>query len=233
MTPAEYLSSLQEPDDSSIQIELAAPNPDIKRMLKYPSLYYPGSGTDRGPFDLFTRHGTLSTVVYIDYGLKRDDVHNFVAALQDWHCVNIGELQPSDLGETRWADFWPNHPAGQTFFGPQNAYCLWAVLQSTPTSRLVFFLFLATEAIHTFEKLLHIGFNPQVVVLQDHGFGSNWAKKFGGASPLFRIAQVNPPMLTYVADTTDPWYGYQRVSDYGLEGPSSHSRALFVLVGKH
>ncbi len=55
--------------------------------------------------------------------------------------------------------------------------------------------------------------NPFAVVLQDHGFGGNWARFGGDGSALRAIAQqFTLPELLLVGENTSPWPGYKAVS---------------------
>ena len=194
-------------------------------------LYYPGSGTDYGPFRLFAENSNVTTVIYADYRVTEHEARQFITHLPGWQLEGeIERLEPDFFRADWWEDFWPDDPASRENAGPPTAFALRATLSRSTKS--VEFLFLATEAIQTFSILAESGLVPTMVVLQDHGFGCGWAK-FGGESNLFTSASsVGLPQLLLVAANTAPWPGYGRASEsteYDEQMPT-HPRALFRRV---
>lgn len=49
-------------------------------------LYYPGSGTDSGPFHLFAENANVETVIYADYSITQDEARKFLNSfsLRGW-----------------------------------------------------------------------------------------------------------------------------------------------------
>ena len=87
-TPDEYLRAdvqARQPMDPSL---------GLSEMLTWPAPYYPGSGTDVGPFNVFTRHGTVSTVVYCDGGVTEHDARTIVDKLDGWTLVRRQQFTP-------------------------------------------------------------------------------------------------------------------------------------------
>lgn len=87
------------------------------------------------------------------------------------------------------------------------------------TTRLIF---LCTEGHQTYVNLFNTYLQPNMVVLQDHGFGGNW-KDFGNhESPMYLAAdayQALPERLFVAEGNTRPWPGYHRSGpDLVLEG---------------
>ena len=226
-TPSQYISSLPKLRTAFPTRSGARRAPGITRLIGQRSLYYPGSGTDSAPLNLFTQAHFVSTVIYSDYTITLRQVRKFLTNLDGWTIETEEALNPKDFGGSGWADFWPAHQAAQQPAQPKNAFGTSAILVDSSTRRKVNFLLLATEGIMTYARLLDVGFRPALVVVQDHGFGCNWTQ-FGGSSMLFDIARNNLPRLIYVGENTTPWPGYKQVSEYGTpEGSGGHRRALY------
>jgi hypothetical protein len=191
-------------------------------------LYYPGSGSDFGPFKLFTEAGQYSTVIYADYLTKHDDALSLLNSIPGWQLAGpVKDIQPSDLNITSWDECWPRSPRARNFANPETAYGIEAQMQSE-TGLKARFIFLATEAIQTYSVLVNAGFTPTALVLQDHGFGGNWTRFCGEGSPLYRNVQkshTNPLLLS----RDPPYPGYEKITDHiAYEGSMhGHSRALF------
>lgn len=219
----------------------------IDFLTKYPkvgtTLYYPGSGNDFQPLSDFISGSSINTVYYVDYciNLSSTDV---IAALQpDWYIIEEAELSPGDFKQKDWADFWYNIDQVDPQCGPTNAYGFEIALKNKLNRRLCHFHFLRTEAIKTFLILFNSGLMapPDVIVLQDHGFGGNWGGQvFGFAeennlkySKFYGINKVsgNMPPYIYVAENTHPWPEYKQITDFeGSYGSAGHRRALFQLM---
>lgn len=192
-------------------------------------LYYPGSGTDSGPFQLFAGNGFVETIIYADYRIKESDAREFVTSLQGWNAGVIETIRPSDYGAHWWEEFWPDDERSRIDSDPWRAFAFRVKLSRTGASDVTF-IFFGAEAIQTFSVISRAGVIPTVVVLQDHGFGCNWSIFGGGESPLYKIAcDSGFPQVLLVAENTDPWPGYEQVSDYEIRDGQmhNHARALF------
>jgi hypothetical protein len=226
-SPSQYMLGLAEDAEAAGVNELTHDPSSVTRIVHQPSLYYPGSGTDIAPLKLFTRRGLVSTVIYSDYTFTQDKVEHLLAALDGWSIQCQVLLNSQDFGVSAWAQFWPADLAAHEAGNPENAFCKSAVLYHASTRMRINFIALATEGTETLARLLDIGLNPAVVVVQDHGFGCNWTT-FGGLSTLYEIARNKTPNFIYVAENTKPWPSYEQVSEYGPpEGAAGHCRALY------
>jgi len=220
------------------QEERTFPTPDeylSEPNLDHGVLYYPGSGTDCGPLLLFAEHVKNLTVVYTDYNIDLVSVNQLLNHLVVWQSGAIQNLAPQRFGVVAWADFWHpsallpapniNIPAPEISFGIETTL-------THANGKKINFIFLATEAVGTFSVLANANLQPTAIVLQDHGFGGNWTS-FGGDSELWRLARVSQtlPDLLFVAENTNPWTGYECVSNYGIHGCQEHQRrrAVFTL----
>jgi hypothetical protein len=138
-------------------------------------------------------------------------------------------------------DHWhPHEPHGAANWpGPGLTGGIWAVLErqdglhDTHARTRLAFLHICAEAVWTYHVLwAHHAVAPYGIVLQDHGWGGNWLNcQFGRTpspkyptlshSPLLRMAEtVGQPRPTWllVAHNTEPWPGYEQVSDSGEHG---------------
>lgn len=196
-------------------------------------LYYPGSGTDFGPIQLFAKNANVvvSKVVYADYCHRIDQrtERDYVPRIDEWNTARIQRLGREYFGAAAWDDFWPEDAQGREFSIPEQAFAFTTYL-SRPNAANIEFIFLATEATQTFSVLVRAGIIPTAIVLQDHGWGLNW-RSFGGESILWQAAvDLNAlPKLLFVADDTDPWPEYRKVSSsHVYPGQDhAHARAIF------
>ena len=205
-------------------------------------LYYPGAGTDDGPLTLIGENVTTAVVIYADYGVDEKAVTGFVTSLPQFQVGNMRWLEPSILGVATWAEAWALDTASRRFHGPERAFGLQCGLHRRglgpfghPDRSRMRFQYFATEAVGTYSLLLRgrDDMVPRMVVLQDHGFGGYWTL-FGGRSEMWRAAaDANKlPEHLFVAENTEPWPGYQRVTDYAPQPGQmhEHARAFFRLT---
>ena len=206
----------------------AMPAPDMAAHLQPREgvvLYYPGAGTDYGPMQYFARHLDLAAVVYVDYLARPDWIVSMLCSVTGT-MPELQRVKPRDLGRRVWADFWPADPASRMFAKPTRAFGFTCELQLQPhrSTRLIY---LAAEGHQTFGNLLGTRLQPDLVVLQDHGFGGNW-RDFGGDSPMYRMAQAAgalPPLLFSATGNTQPWPGYEAIGHpVLLAGQMHHHR---------
>lgn len=201
-------------------------------------LYYPGCGTDYGPLVHFAQATRLKAVVYVDFHTKVADIK----AMLHSACLRLGILAPehhsvlkvSQLGATEWAQFWAQTERAKCLAGPDNGtgFQCELALPDGPVK----FVFLRTEGHQTYSNLLNTALQPDIVVLQDHGFGGNW-RDFGRTSPMYLSARQQnrlPPKL-FVAEGTHAWPGYQRTEPYEYQEGQMHQfgRALFKRISAH
>ncbi len=194
-------------------------------------LYYPGAGTDYGPLQHFALNLDLAVVVYVDYLIKPAQIRSMLRSVS----ATVPELQrisPRELGCRTWADFWPEPERSRMFASPSRAFGVQCDLQIHP-GRSTRLIYLATEGHQTFGRLLGTALQPDLVVLQDHGFGGNWCD-FGGDSPMYRIAHEADalPSLLFSADgNTRVWPGYEAVGEPMLLAGQMHAyrRCLYRL----
>lgn len=207
-------------------------------------VYYPGSATDGHPLKLFAGTHSAHCFVFVDYGLSRDV---FEQQLSDsahaghprgYRPLTVAPLQESDLAPHGWtthvdpARFGGVHTTARP---PGGAFGLWAALERKAEftddhgpSRIAI-LVVGGDGIATFDALFcqaDSGPPAWAIVLQDHGFGGNWTN-FGGDSLLWKRAAARPPRWLLVADDTQAWSGYERVSSPDTGGMHANDRSLF------
>ena len=205
------------------------------------TLFYPGSGSDFQPMKTFLENSSINTVYYIDYGITINSSDVMAALGIDWTLVEESKIYPKHFEQTEWADFWYNVNLVDSELGPNNAYGfkLWVVNKDDKKCN---FTFLRTEAIKSFLILFSKkdkDIRPDLIVLQDHGFGGQWGGQVFGytedeKSKFYRLNKVRgnslmPPYL-YIAENTNPWPEYKQLTAFeGNYGSAGHPRALFKL----
>lgn len=204
------------------------------------TLFYPGGGTDDGPLALACRTAPVAHVIYADYGLSRRDVEAFLRRRPFLGVKSMRSVGPGVLGAESWDEYWATDLRARNFSGPERAFGIGCGThhrglerEEEFIAREVSFLYLATEAVGTYARLLASQADnvPDFVVLQDHGFGGNWTH-FGGENELWQAAaeRLAFPRFLLVAENTRPWPGYEQVTGYEPTPGQMHSfgRALFV-----
>ncbi len=194
-------------------------------------LYYPGAGTDYGPLQHFALNMDLAVAVYVDYLIKPEMIRDMLRSLSTT-TPELQRVSPRDLACQVWADFWPDDSRSLLFAKPSRACGFMCDLQIHP-ERSTRLIYLATEGHKTYQNLLGTRLQPDLVVLQDHGFGGNW-RDFGGFSPMYRMARAAsalPPLLFSAGENTQVWPGYQAIGEPVLLRGQMHQyeRRLYQL----
>ncbi len=212
----------------------SAPGADLLSRLKPRDglvLYYPGAGTDYGPLQHFALNLDLAVAVYVDYLIKPSMIRDMLYSVSATE-PTLQRVSPRDLGCRAWADFWPDQERSRMFARPSRAFGFQCDLQIHP-GRSTRLIYLATEGHQTYRCLLGTALQPDLVVLQDQGFGGNW-RDFGGDSPMYRLAQAAgalPPLLFSAAENTRVWPGYEAIAEPMLLAGQMHhyERRLYQL----
>mgnify|MGYP001765460574 FL=1 len=209
-------------------------------------VYYPGSGTDGHPVQLFGSTHSAHSFVYADYGLRQADLEAELEhpryGFRGYHTLARRQLRKTDLVPEGWVshinpgEIPPNvHHFAEVVNAP---FGFLEILERDSdrddnygAPRLAI-LFLGADGIATYDALFcqrHSTSAPFAVVLQDHGFGGNY-DSFGRDSLLERIAtrcNVIPRWLL-VADNTDPWLGFERVNNVDGDRGGMHNQLRFL-----
>ena len=221
---------------SQVRQEKALPSPEeYLRSNPIPGgmLYYPGSGTDYGPMKLFYEIGKACRFIYADYLTKRADAEKITQWLWEKYEHSVKELEPKKFRARQWADLW--HPAVREKRQKDvlSSYGFQQEIRTGTGKDHLDFYFLWVDAIGAWKHLVRAGYKPDVVVLQDHGFGCNWTTPdgFGGNGALCREVQKagHWPEYLLVADNSRPWPGYLAVSSGGPQAGQMHGhhRAIY------
>ena len=209
-------------------------------------VYYPGSGTDGHPVQLFGSTHSAHSFVYADYGLRQADLE---AELEHprygfcgYHTLARLQLQQTDLVPAgciyhiRAEEIQPGMYGFATVINAPFGFL--EILERDSDrddnygARRLAILFLGADGIATYDALFcqrHSTSAPFAVVLQDHGFGGNY-DSFGRDSLLERIAtrcNVIPRWLL-VADNTEPWLGFERVNNVDGDSGGMHNNLRFL-----
>jgi hypothetical protein len=91
-------------------------------------LYYPGAGSDSGPFHLFAESEYASEIIYVDYGINENEVREFLPKLKCWTVESILCLHPDIFSRNSWADFWPANQRARDIADPTEAFAIKATL---------------------------------------------------------------------------------------------------------
>ena len=197
-------------------------------------IYYPGAGFDFGPLNLFSQNNHVKKIIYCDYSKEfngEEKRFRIIKMIRRVAGLTISEgpieLNPSEFKYTDWDSFWRNNPRDLQFSNPEHAFAL--KFRLNRNKKAIDFIYFNTEAIGTYEILIQNKIRPNLIVLQDHGTGSNWDSFAREGSLLYQAAENSLPEFLFIAHNTDIWPGYTQYSEYSLqEGQTGrHKRALF------
>jgi hypothetical protein len=203
------------------------------------TLFYPGAGYDFETLKFFIENSKLSTFYFVDYETKPDNTLIEDKLGSNWEITSQCEMFPSDFNQNDWSNFWHPIKESKTFSDSSNAFGVKYFLKSQ-FGQKVELICLGTEAFQTYNILLNCGIIPDVIVIQDHGFGGNWNNNTFGYyedysrnSLLYSISKSSLalPKLLFVGENTGPWPDFIQVSNFeGAFGSAGHSRAIFSRV---
>ena len=220
-------------------------------------VYYPGSGVDGHPVEVFGASHSAHCFVYADYMLELDEVRQSLR--HDWiRGYTILSERALGEGEVRAAiPYRHQHVTADEIRSAQEAYrtsaragedrhrvkpYAWFVIFSRKAGydedlgpKRLAMLFLGADAHATYDALFGNGNAPDLFgfLLQDHGFGGNYSV-FGSGGLSERIAERTgvKPVFILGADGrcgTSAWRGYELVP--GIDGNDAEfTRRLFRRV---
>lgn len=187
----------------------------------FKTIYYPGAGLDFSSFYVFSHYSNIQSVYFVDY--LNVEEYLPIRSMMDNRAYQLAVLSPQDFNKTMWSEFWANELEHMewVFGADNNSENAWgrkvAFKHPKKTEQNFDFYYLGTEGVKTAEILLENKIYPNLVVLQDHGYGGNWTS-FGGAdSPLYKVMSNHLPeyLLAATPDTggnTHIWPGYEKVA---------------------
>jgi hypothetical protein len=197
------------------------------------TIYYPGGHFDYGPLDLLLNaYPSAVVAIYADYWVEFDDLEKFIKSIrrryETGRQVVVTELTPKDFGAKNIDAFYPKCWTDQQVqhYREENQTQL-GFRYYFPEINLTL-LYLKADAMQVYKSLQKVNIYPDIVVLQDHGYGGGWVD-FGGESLLYKAAKSKPKYL-YVAENTTAWPGYSQISDSHLDEGQMHHflRSLYL-----
>ena len=200
-------------------------------------VYYPGSGTDSHPVQLFAPPRTAHCFIYADYGLEEGEVRR--ALERGIAGYRVHAITKVDLRTLAPPD-WKQHVAVKRFQDQHHMrfvrvmkpYVLLAVLNRGAGFGVdhgperIALLFLGGDGIASYDAIFCQKGSPPppfILVMQDHGFGGNY-DRFGDDGLLHRIADECDamPTLLLVAHNTYSWRGYELLREVAPSPGGEH-----------
>ena len=185
----------------------------------------------------FLENTSIDTIYCADY-LERIDAKDILQHLgEGWKLITEANQTPSHFNQKSWTDFWSKNQEALKFSTPERAYAFQLTAQHRE-GKVCQIVYLGTEAIQTYHILINsCQIKPDLIILQDHGFGGNWGGQTFGYSEdqkakLYGISKVSASLPDYllVGENTVPWPEYNPITDFeGSHGNAGHRRALFRL----
>lgn len=222
-TIIEYLKDVKEPLPHWLAVHRPGQHIDFNEAFQSRILYYPGAGTDGTPMKLFNQAEYCHLHIYVDYGVKHNQILNETCkkgAIPGYSLLDYQELSPADLVPNGWTPHLNanQNPPFPSFAENGDVFGLIAIFQrgeeGIGCDRFAL-IYLGGDGIATYDALflntLHRA--PDVLVLQDHGFGGNY-DCFGKGGLLDELGHVIPsPKYMLIGDNTLPWEDYDRLGD--------------------
>lgn len=227
-TIAEYFNGVKEETPKWLKEYKKGDKPTFKEIFNAGRIvYYPGAGYDGQPIKTFNIAHYAHAFFYVDYGISREQI---LEALTDDHALNgyknigIIEYQEKDMSPHGWKRHYTLTPEEMRemeslHISSSGSYCLVFVFEREANltdehgcDRFAV-ITLKGDAIATYDALF-VNNNkvPDVLILQDHGYGCNY-NCFGRGGALNQIADAvkqYPPYMM-VADGTRPWKYYDKI----------------------
>jgi hypothetical protein len=204
-------------------------------------VFYPGSGTDGHPVELFGTTHSAHTFIYADYGVTADRVKQELAPgghpFAGYRSLDRIQLQMQDLTPRGWK---PHAGAQDYGFVSTAPYGFVEILERTEDKadqhgpRLLAVLFLGADGIATYDALFCQGDGtpgPLAVLIEDYGFGGMFrGGRFGRGDLLERIATqcTVMPRWLLVAENSEPWEGFTRVAEVEGDTGGMHHRMRYL-----
>ena len=201
---------------------------DMKAVLNSRTLFYPGSGDDGQPLATFNRAQCVHVFLYVDYWLTKEELEEQLAeaGFHGYHQIDQIELGENDLTPKGWRAHinpgeidqeWMRRLAGRVA-----PYCIMKIFERNDDadesvgSKRFAVIFLCGDGIASYDAVYgnKNAEAPFALVLQDHGFGGNYAS-FGDGGLLEKVAQragVFPKLiLGAIHCGTEMWDGFKRI----------------------
>ncbi len=205
------------------------------------TLYYPGAFEDSSPLELFAMNSSIKKFIYTDYCPQRPNVKEMLNQLDDWEILKYEHIEPDFFGQQHWNNFMPNFRMLKRLnINIGEGWGSKYLLINTMTKKEIEFIYLGTDGIETVNVLIPYGYKPDIIVLQDHGYGGNYStfglKENGEPSELSQYLAERGKLPTYLfaslGDATTIWPGYHQITDPIICKGALHQneRALFKIT---
>jgi hypothetical protein len=241
-----YLESMLIPVDSIANVTAQATlNNELPTLEDYlqkhgsemKRVYYPGAGMDFSPLQLF---GTLNKGVdlyFTDY-MSIPELCTVLKRLEK--SVKTSIVTPKDFNQESWEDFWPTNIDRAEMMGHDPSEAWGRKFEFHNKNLDCTLTYLGTEGVQTVRILCENHLAPDVLVLQDHGCGGNYAL-FGGENSFLHQAMKHclPKYILMdptVAGNTIMWPDFEQVTQayipkaYESLPQNRNSRALFKRI---
>ncbi len=245
MTTKEYLEQYREDIPEWLREFQPGKSRPLVDLIKSRIVYYPGSGIDGDPVEVFGASHSAHCFVYADYLLPKDELTKELHA-HGFRGYNILDEVSFSKSEVTSAISWRRHflseedlrtaakgTAEMRSCTHPEPYALMVVLERKLNfgddhgpDRLAM-LFLGADGIATYEAIFANGNVPQFFgfLLQDHGFGGNY-DRFGRGGLLEKIMNASKVYPHFILTEYDsPYDGYAKVEWAAPAG--SRGRSLF------
>ncbi len=220
--------------------------PSFETILSSRVVYYPGSRFDGQPIRTFNNAHYAHVFFYVDYDVDRDTIIEELSkdnALKGYKKIGIIEYLEKDITPRGWKPHYvPNE--NEAAMARRRAmqepnYCLVFIFERTKEytdehgANRIAVICLKADGIATYDALFaNRGKAPNVLILQDHGFGGNY-NWFGREGALNKIAIAANCFPHYIlcADNTHIWEKYEKVPNVQHAFNGMHMRWLYRYIG--
>ncbi|MBO7329595.1 MAG: hypothetical protein J6W00_12590 [Lentisphaeria bacterium] len=213
---------------------------DIAAVPNTRCVYYPGAGFDGQPIHTFNAAHAAYLYIYADYGVEKQVIESKLNSFKGYKVIG-----KHDIALNKLATAWRPHILMTKELVEESRrratvapYCFIAIFERLSDfsdehgAKRFAVIFIGGDGIATYDALFGNKnmIAPLSVVLQEHGFGGNYAS-FGRDSIMEEIAKnsgVYPELLLVGTNCTEAWHGFYPVNSPGvLGGMYSEPRQLF------
>jgi hypothetical protein len=183
-------------------------------LEEFKTIYYPGAGLDFSPLQLFGLCQNDPVIYFTDY-MRIPELERIIQRL-DKGLESWKELFPENFNKSSWDDFWPTNSLAwnEEYHHPRLGWG--RKYQFSWEDKNCTFCYLGTEGVQTAAILIENNIIPDVLVLQDHGYSTNYDLFSGPNSPLYQVMKDNIPNYILIdtsrAGNTVPWPNYVQVT---------------------
>ena len=241
----DYLLKMDEKMPSWLENYQKGAKPSFSTLLKSKVVYYPGAGVDGQPIKTCNKSHFAHVYFYVDYGMSKEATLQKLSedeAIRGYKLIDVFDYTERELTPNGWTQHYRPTPEElrnlKHFLDIVNCnpYCVLAIFEREPEydeshgAKRFAILYLCGDAIASYDAIFaNRGITPELIILQDHGFGGNY-NCFGHGGALEQIARKTNTIPPYalVADNTDPWNEYDKVDGvtHAYSG-SGHLRWLY------